>query len=106
MIRSFACKQTAALWDNQRHKKLPANLQQSALRKLRLIESAIHIDDLQLPPGNRLEQLSGNRKDRESILTMIVMRVSQKDRDVMLMTTMRSIFMLSKCRNRGQQRNQ
>gem|GEM_PF-2727048 len=37
MIRSFSCKQTAALWDNQRHKKLPANLQASALRKLRLL---------------------------------------------------------------------
>lgn len=67
MIRSFACKQTAALWDNQRHKKLPANLQQSALRKLRLIESAIHIDDLKLPPGNRLEPLSGDRKGQYSI---------------------------------------
>lgn len=67
MIRSFACKQTAALWDNQRHKKLPANLQQSALRKLRLIESAIHIDDLKLPPGNRLEALSGDRKGQHSI---------------------------------------
>lgn len=67
MIRSFACKQTAALWVNQRHKKLPANLQQSALRKLRLIESAIHIDDLKLPPGNRLEALSGDRKGQHSI---------------------------------------
>lgn len=67
MIRSFACKQTAALWNNQRHKKLPANLQQSVLRKLRLIESAIHIDDLKLPPGNRLEALSGNRKGQHSI---------------------------------------
>ncbi|MDP4610449.1 MAG: type II toxin-antitoxin system RelE/ParE family toxin [Opitutales bacterium] len=67
MIRSFACKQTAALWDNQRHKKLPTNLQQSALRKLRLIESAIHLDDLKLPPGNRLEQLYGDRKGQHSI---------------------------------------
>lgn len=67
MIRSFACKQTAALWNNQRHKKLPANLQQSVLRKLRLIESAIHINDLKLPPGNRLEALSGNRKGQHSI---------------------------------------
>ncbi|MFT5837078.1 MAG: proteic killer suppression protein [Candidatus Azotimanducaceae bacterium] len=67
MFRRFVCKQTAALWHNQRHKKLPANLQQSALRKLRLIESAIHIDDLKLPPGNRLEQLSGHRKGQHSI---------------------------------------
>ena len=67
MIRSFSCKQTAALWDNNRHKKLPANLQQSALRKLRLIESAIFIDDLKLPPGNRLEALSGDRFGQHSI---------------------------------------
>lgn len=67
MIRSFACKHTEALWGNQRHRKLPANLQQSGLRKLRLIESAIHIDDLKLPPGNRLEALSGDRKGQHSI---------------------------------------
>lgn len=67
MIRSFACKQTAALWGNTRHKKLPANLQASALRKLRLIESAISIDDLKLPPGNRLEALSGDRRGQYSI---------------------------------------
>lgn len=67
MIRSFACKHTEALWGNQRHKKLPANLQQSALRKLRLLQSATQIDDLKLPPGNRLEPLSGNRIGQHSI---------------------------------------
>ena len=67
MIRSFACKLTAALWNNERHKKLPSHLQSSALRKLRLIESAISIDDLKLPPGNRLEALSGDRKGQYSI---------------------------------------
>ncbi len=67
MIRSFACKQAAALWGNRRHKKLPSNLQQSALRKLRLIESAMHVDDLKLPPGNRLEALIGDRSGQYSI---------------------------------------
>lgn len=67
MIRNFACKQTAALWANRRHRKLPADLQQSALRKLRLIESAMQIEDLKLPPGNRLESLSGDRKGQYSI---------------------------------------
>ena len=67
MIRSFACKQTVALWNNERHKKLPSQLQSPALRKLRLIESAISIDDLKLPPGNRLEALSGDRKGQYSI---------------------------------------
>lgn len=67
MIKSFACKQTEALFSNQRHRKLPASLQASALRKLRLIDAADRVDDLQLPPGNRLEKLSGDRKGQHSI---------------------------------------
>ena len=67
MIRNFACKHTAALWDNQRHPRLPASLQSSALRKLRLLNAATSVDDLRLPPGNRLEKLSGNRRGQYSI---------------------------------------
>lgn len=67
MIKSFACKQTEALFRNRRHKKLPAALQQSALRKIRLIESAESVNDLRLPPGNRLEKLSGDRTGQYSI---------------------------------------
>lgn len=67
MIKDFACKHTEALWRNQRHKKLPAVLQDSALRKLRLIEAAKSIDDLKLPPGNRLEKSSGDRAGQYSI---------------------------------------
>lgn len=67
MIKSFGCKQTEALFRNRRHRKLPTVLQQSALRKIRLIESAESVDDLHLPPGNRLEKLSGDRAGQYSI---------------------------------------
>ncbi|QYY34911.1 type II toxin-antitoxin system RelE/ParE family toxin [Ruficoccus sp. ZRK36] len=67
MIKSFACKHTEALFGNQRHRRLPANLQASALRKLRLIDAADCVEDLQLPPGNRLEKLSGDRSGQHSI---------------------------------------
>ncbi len=67
MIKSFACKQTEALFSNRRHRKLPTALQQSALRKIRLIESAESVNDLRLPPGNRLEKLSGDQAGQYSI---------------------------------------
>lgn len=67
MIQSYACKRTEALFNNERHKKLPIQLQSSALRKLRLIDAAEQVDDLNLPPGNRLEKLSGDREGQYSI---------------------------------------
>ena len=67
MIKDFACKHTAGLWENQRNRKLPTTLQSSALRKLRLIGAATSIEDLKLPPGNRLEKLSGVRRGQHSI---------------------------------------
>lgn len=67
MIKDFACKHTAGLSNNQRHRKLPSALQTSALRKLRLIGAATSVEDLKLPPGNRLEKLSGDRRGQHSI---------------------------------------
>ena len=60
MIRSFGDIDTKLISIGTRSKKLPQDIQNVARRKLRMIEAANEINDLRVPPGNRLEQLSGN----------------------------------------------
>lgn len=67
MIKSFADKETEKIWNGVYSKKLPSEIQQIARRKLRMINSAQDINDLKVPPGNRLEKLKGNLKDFYSI---------------------------------------
>lgn len=67
MIRSFADKQTAAVFDGHRVRALPTHVQHVARRKLKAIDAAKEIDDLRAPPGNRLEKLSGDRSGQWSI---------------------------------------
>ncbi|RKQ49296.1 proteic killer suppression protein [Roseivirga pacifica] len=67
MINSFGNKETEKIWEGFRSKKLPENIQQIARRKLRMINGAQDINDLRVPPGNRLEKLSGDLKDFYSI---------------------------------------
>lgn len=67
MIRSFGDRDTEAIWHGQRSRRLPADIQQVALRKLFMIEAAESVEDLREPPGNRLEMLKGNRKGWWSI---------------------------------------
>ena len=67
MIRSFADKQTAAVFDGHRVRALPAQVQDVARRKLKAIDAAKEIEDLRVPPGNRLEELSGDRSGQWSI---------------------------------------
>ena len=67
MIKSFADKATAAVFDGQFVRKLPQEIQGIARRKLKLIDATSKIEELRLPPGNRLEQLSGNRAGQWSI---------------------------------------
>jgi proteic killer suppression protein len=67
MIRSFAGSETERIWAGLRSRKLPPDIQPAALRKLRLINQARHLNDLRIPPGNRLEALSGDRKGTHSI---------------------------------------
>lgn len=67
MIRSFADKQTAAIFAGHRVTALPPHVQEVARRKLKAIDAAKAIDDLRVPPGNRLEKLSGGRKGQWSI---------------------------------------
>jgi proteic killer suppression protein len=67
MIRSFADKDTEGIWNGTRSRKLPTGIQEKALVKLRLINRAQAIDDLRIPPGNRLEALKGDRQGTYSI---------------------------------------
>jgi proteic killer suppression protein len=67
MIRSFRDRETRTVWSGERSKRLPADIQEVALRKLRLINAAQRLNDLRAPPGNRLELLTGNRSGQYSI---------------------------------------
>jgi len=59
--------ETLKIYQRQRSRKLPADIQQVALRKLRMINNAVSINDLRVPPANRLEKLSGNRAGQWSV---------------------------------------
>lgn len=67
MIRSFADKKTAYIFTGGRAKALPANLQSTIRRKLKLVDAAGAVEDLRIPPGNRLEKLGGDRAGLWSI---------------------------------------
>ncbi len=60
MIRSFGDIETESICKGKKSKKLPATIQNVARRKLRMIEAAKVVEDLRIPPGNRLEKLVGN----------------------------------------------
>lgn len=57
MIRSFAEPETERVWNGQRSRKLPPDIQQTARRKLRLLNRTQNLYDLRAPGGNRFEQL-------------------------------------------------
>ncbi len=67
MIKSFGSKETEKIWEGIRSKKLPNDIQQIGRRKLRMINNSIDLKDLQIPPANRIEKLSGKLKDYYSI---------------------------------------
>jgi proteic killer suppression protein len=67
MIVSFGDDETEQIWRGERSRRFPTDIQAPALRKLRLINAAKRIDDLRLPPGNRLERLRGDRAGQWSI---------------------------------------
>lgn len=60
MIRTFADGETELIFSGTKSRKLPSEIQNAARRKLRMIYAAKTMDDLRIPPGNRLEKLSGN----------------------------------------------
>ena len=67
MITGFADKETEKIYNQCFSKKLPQAMQKVALRKLMLIDNASQLEDLRVPPGNHLEQLSGDREGQYSI---------------------------------------
>ena len=67
MIKSFKNKETEKVYTREGSSKLPRNIQQVALRKLRMINNAKNINDLRTPPANRLEKLKGDREGQLSI---------------------------------------
>lgn len=66
MIRSFVCPDTQALSQGKRVKRW-VNIERAALRKLEQLQVSARLDDLRIPPGNRLELLRGNRAGQHSI---------------------------------------
>lgn len=67
MIKTFANKRTAAIFEGIQVLKLPRQIQQTARRKLKQIDAATTIESLRAPPGNRLELLKGDRAGKWSI---------------------------------------
>ena len=66
MIRSFKCKDTEALFDDRFVQRFQG-IERAARRKLEVLEAAERLEDLRVPPGNRLEVLHGERKGQHSI---------------------------------------
>lgn len=67
MIQSFKDDETEKIFNRQRSRRLPSDIQSVALRKLRMLNRAQTLQDLRVPPANRLELLSGNRSGQYSI---------------------------------------
>ncbi len=67
MIKSFKCKETRKIFQREFSKKIPSDLHRIALRKLRMLNRAQLLNDLKVPPGNKLEALKGNRKGQYCI---------------------------------------
>ena len=67
MIRSFNDKEAEKIWAGEVSKRLPGDIQAVARRKLRMLNNAGALEDLRIPPANRLEALKGGRKGQHSI---------------------------------------
>ncbi len=67
MIKSFKDKETERVYSREGSNKLPRDIQQTALRKLRMVNNSHTLNDLRIPPANRLEKLTGDREGQFSI---------------------------------------
>ena len=67
MIKTFASKETEKLFQRESSRVLPTEIQHKARQKLEILDAVERLDDLRVPPGNRLEKLSGDRKGQHSI---------------------------------------
>jgi len=67
MILSFFSAETEKIWNGHRSARLPGQIQDIARRKLRMLNNAVDLTDLRIPPANRLEKLGGQYKEFYSI---------------------------------------
>lgn len=67
MIRAFGDRNAERIWHEQFVKSIDHTVQRAALRKLELLHAAVDVEDLRVPPGNRLERLVGDRRGQHSI---------------------------------------
>ncbi len=67
MILSFSDADTKLLWETGKSRRIPANLRVSAFKKLAILNAALELVNLTVPPGNRLEALTKDRKGQHSI---------------------------------------
>lgn len=67
MIKSFRDRETERLFARHPTRRFGVDVQRVALRKLRMLDAAESLEDLRVPPGNRLERLRGDRQDQHSI---------------------------------------
>ena len=67
MIKSFRCKDTERIFRFEHTQRWDVGIRKTALRTLKWLDAAMSINDLRVPPGNRLEKLKGSRKDQYSI---------------------------------------
>jgi proteic killer suppression protein len=67
VIRSFADKETERIWNGDLSRRIPNQIQALARRKLRMLDAAQRLDDLRIPPANRLEALRAKRAGQHSI---------------------------------------
>ena len=75
MIRSFSDPETERIWSGKRSRKLPADIQNRALKLLILIEAAETLADLAVPPGNRLHALKDDREGQHSVSINLQYRI-------------------------------
>ena len=81
MIKSFKDKETEKIYSREGSRKLPMDIQQVALRKLRMINNAKNVNDLRIPPANNLEKLKGRREGQYSVRINDQWRVCFKWKD-------------------------
>ena len=67
MIKNFGCKETEKIFYREHSCKLPHDIQRNTRRKLEIINAAVVLEDLRIPPSNHLEKLSGDRAGQYSI---------------------------------------
>ncbi len=68
LIKSFACEESRKFWETGASRRIPpSDIRSVAKRKLQMLDAAARLEDLRVPPGNRLEQLAGDRKGQHSI---------------------------------------